>query len=84
MITTTALLKQYILTTLEQLPEQTLPEVVLFLDYLQYRNKNQEQRQTLYHPVAMGGIWAGIHISDDDIATIRREMWLGFGEEDNL
>ncbi len=53
MITTPALLKQHILTTLEQLPEQTLPEVVLFLDYLQYRNKHQEQQQTRYHSVSV-------------------------------
>jgi len=32
-------------------------------------------QQTPYRPVALGGLWQGITITDEDIAKVRREMW---------
>ncbi len=34
-----------------------------------------------YQPVQAGGIWAGVTISDDDIAAVRREMQHRLGED---
>jgi len=39
-------------------------------------------QQTPYKPVALGGLWEGITITDEDIAEVRREMWSNFGEHE--
>jgi len=82
-------LKKHVVTILDALPEETLAEVARFLDYLQYRLAQQPSetafpasQQTPYKPVALGGVWAGVTITDQDIAEVRREMWSGFGERD--
>ncbi|MEW5985816.1 MAG: hypothetical protein AB1791_04200 [Chloroflexota bacterium] len=75
-------IRQGIETSLEVLPEETLSEVIAFLEYLQYRQSRQAQQQSPYKPVALGGLWAGVTIGDEDIAQVRQEMWSGFGELD--
>ena len=71
-------LKQHILATLDTLPEQALEEVVTYLDYLQYKLSQHPPPMTPYRAVALGGLWEGITISDEDIANLRREMWGSF------
>ena len=80
-------LKQQVVTILDTLPEETLAEVTTFLDYLQYKLKHHptdtdvpSSQQTPYKPVALGGLWEGVTITDEDIAEVRREMWSNFGE----
>jgi hypothetical protein len=80
MMNSTTSLKQHILATLDSLPEESLSEVATFLEFLQY--KHAGQRQTPYVPVALGGLWQDISISDEDIAEVRREMWSSFGERE--
>ena len=70
--------KEQVLTVLDTLPEEALKEVAAFVDYLQYRLG----RPTAYKPVALGGLWAGITITNEDIAAVRREMWSSFGERE--
>ncbi|MCI0396821.1 MAG: DUF2281 domain-containing protein [Chloroflexi bacterium] len=75
-------LKEQIVKSLERLPEETLPEVMTFLEYLQYKQVRSTSGPTPYVPVPLGGIWAGVTITDEDIAEARREMWANFGELD--
>jgi hypothetical protein len=76
-------LKKQIAKTIETLPESSLLEVATFLEYLQYRESlSMRQSPTPYTPVALGGLWPGVVITDEDIDEVRREMWLGFGEQD--
>jgi hypothetical protein len=75
-------LKQQVLTVLDTLPEEMLEEVAAFLDYLQYKLGRRPPQQTPYKPVALGGLWEGVTIADEDIAEVRREMWGGFGERE--
>jgi len=70
--------KEQVLVVLDTLPEEALKEVAVFVDYLQYKLGHQ----TPYKPVALGGLWAGITISDEDIAAVRREMWSSLGERE--
>jgi hypothetical protein len=79
-------LKKHVVEILDELPEETLTEVVRFLDYLQYRLERHtvdtavpSSQQTPYKPVALGGLWEGVTITDEDIAEVRREMWGDFG-----
>lgn len=66
-------LKQQILATLNTLPEETLEEVATFLGYVRYKLKRDASQPTPYKPVALGGLWAGITIPDEDIAEVRRD-----------
>ena len=80
-------LKKRVLTILDELPEESLAEVARFVDYLQYKLKHHpldtaipSSEQTPYKPVALGGVWEGVRITDQDIEEVRREMWGQFGE----
>jgi hypothetical protein len=88
-VTTQVELKKHLVTILDKLPEETLAEVARFLDYLQYRLEHYSldtaipsSQPTPYKPVALGGLWEGVMITDEDIAEVRREMWSGFGERE--
>ncbi len=88
-MTTRVGLKQQVVTIVDTLPEETLTEVVIFLDYLQYKLEHPPagvgvllSQQTPYKPVALGGVWKGVTITDEDIAEVRREMWGSFGERE--
>ena len=48
-----------------------------FVEFL----RSQVQEKPPYTPVALGGLWKGIEVTDEDIAAIRREMWAGFERE---
>ena len=61
---------------IDQLPESALLEVARFLEFVSYKQKNTPP----YTPVALGGLWQDLTISDEDIATVRQEMWQGFGD----
>ena len=79
MITQEALKKQ-VVAAVDELPRDALEEVVTFLDYLQYKLAQRSSQHIPYKPVALGGLWAGITITEEDIAEVRHEMWEGFGE----
>jgi hypothetical protein len=88
-VTTQVELKKHVVTILDELPEETLAEVAKFLDYLQYKLEHHpldtavpSPQQTPYKPVALGGLWEGVTITDEDIAEVRREMWGDFGERE--
>lgn len=80
--------KQRLLAAIDELPDDALAEVASFAEY--QRSKAGEGRfpepeaddTPLYRAVKVGGLWKGIHISDEDIAEVRREMWDGFGDRD--
>jgi hypothetical protein len=68
-------LKKQISQTIDTLPESSLIEVATFLEYLQYRESlSTRQSATPYTPVALGGLWQGITITDEDIDEVRREI----------
>jgi len=51
------------------------------VEYLQYKLGRHPSSPTPYKPVALGGLWAGVTITDEDIAEVRREMWGRFGAD---
>jgi hypothetical protein len=69
-------LKDKITQLLDDLPESSLIEATTFLEYLQYRQMNQNlKRETPYVPIKLGGLWVDVEISDEDLAEVRHEMW---------
>ncbi|MFZ1550456.1 MAG: hypothetical protein WAV53_03540 [Anaerolineae bacterium] len=64
---------------LESFPEVTLREVVTFIEFLNFKRQTQTHVQTPYVPVALGGLWQGVTLQDEDLAAVRREMWQNLG-----
>lgn len=69
-MTTQNEVKQRILHLLDSLPPEQLEEVADFVEFLQRR-----QRRLKYEPVALGGLWKEVSLTEEDIGEIRREMW---------
>jgi len=78
-MTTQEQIKRQIITLLDALPEERLEEVADFVEFLYAKHT---PRQTMYSPVALGGLWPDVAISDEDIAEVRQEMWRDLGERD--
>lgn len=74
--------KERIVQALDTLPEETLSEVMTFVEYLEYRQTHPHGNDTPYVPIQLEGLWEGIDISPEDIDEVRDEMWANFGELD--
>jgi len=72
--------KQHVLALLESLPEESLSEVAAFLDFQQYKHEKRRGHADSFRPVALGGLWRGTRIGDEEIADVRREMWNRFAD----
>lgn len=73
--------KQRLHEAIDALPKETLAEVASFVEYQRYKHA-REQEAAPSKPVALGGLWKGLDITDEDIDEIRQEMWADFGERD--
>lgn len=69
--------RERIVTLLASLPDEVLPEVVTFIEFQWYKLAQQAANDGRPVPVKLGGIWAGVEITDEDIEAVRREMWDG-------
>lgn len=73
--------RQKIEQLLDTLPEESLPEVVNFLQYLAFK-----RRQPVTGPYQVvdqfEGIWEGYEITEDDIVEARQKLWGNFGNRD--
>lgn len=65
---------------IDELPEPALPEVAQFVKFVQFKLTKEPDVPDTYVPIALGGLWQEITISDEDIATVRQEMWKNFGD----
>ena len=72
--------KERIVALLDELPEDSLSEVVSFLEFQRYKRERADGKLTRPRPVKLGGLWAGVSITDEDIEAVRREMWSGIEE----
>ena len=75
MATSHAELKRRVLAAVKELPEDALAEVAMFLDYQRYRHRKRGANAPPYQPVALGGLWKGIQVTDEDIEAARSDMW---------
>lgn len=62
---------------IDELPESVLLEVARFLEFVRFKLDKQQSSPTLYTPVALGGLWNEVTITDEDIANIRQEIQSG-------
>lgn len=68
-------IKKRIILSLDNLPPESLREVINFLDYVRFKVQKKTQTATPYQPVALGGLWKDENIDANDIDEVRREMW---------
>ncbi|MDQ1352503.1 MAG: hypothetical protein QG657_2809 [Acidobacteriota bacterium] len=68
-------IKKRIMLSVDNLPPESLQEVIYFLDYVRFKFQKKNQASTPYQPVAFGGLWKNENIDDQDIDEVRREMW---------
>jgi hypothetical protein len=66
----------------DKLPDSTLADLLTWAQSRRDQQKVKSKRVPDFTPVAMGGLWQGLRISEDEITRIRQEMWAGFGEID--
>lgn len=73
-------LEQQLLENLRDLPPEKQKEVLDFVDHLKKENGAKKPRRSLL------GLWADLnfHITEEDIAEARREMWGNFPRDINL
>ena len=67
-------IEQQVLEKLRDLPPEKQKEVLEFVDSLKEKKRSAKPRRSLL------GLWAdlNIHITEEDIAEARREMWGNF------
>ena len=75
-------LKQNIITSLDNIPPEGLKEVQAFLDFVRFKSQKKTAKSKPYIPIAMGGLWEGEKITEQDIADIRKEMWGNLAKRD--
>jgi hypothetical protein len=74
-VTTRDDLRKRVLTALDRVPENVLEEMAKYLEHQRSRDRGDPSDDPPYKPVALGGLWAGVRISDEDVRDVRREMW---------
>jgi Protein of unknown function (DUF2281) len=68
-------IEQQVLEKLRDLPPEKQQEVLDFVDFLKEKNGGPKKPRR-----SLGGLWAdlNVHITEEDIAQARREMWGNF------
>jgi hypothetical protein len=74
--------KEHIIELLDELPQESLAAVADFVQYQRYKQLQKEPRTTRFRPTPLGGLMAGVTITEEDIAEARREMWGKFSDDD--
>jgi hypothetical protein len=64
----------------DKLPDSTLADLLTWVQSRRDQQKVKSKRAPDFTPVALGGLWQGLRISEEEITRIRQEMWAGFGE----
>ena len=66
----------------DKLSDSTLADLLTWAQSRRDQQKVKSKRALDFTPVALGGLWQGLRISEEEITRIRQEMWAGFGEID--
>lgn len=73
-------IEQQLIAKLRDLPPERQKEVLNFVDYLKEKSGANKPRRSLR------GLWSDLnfHVTEEDIAEARREMWSGFPRDIKL
>jgi hypothetical protein len=76
----TASYRQQAHELVDKLPDSTLVDLLTWVQSQRDRQPVKNKKAPEFTPVALGGLWQGLRISEEEIARLRQEMWAGFGE----
>ena len=62
----------------DKLPDSAITDSLTWMQSSRDRRQVRDEKSSDFTPVALGGLWQGIYISEEDIASVRQEMWAGF------
>jgi len=71
--------RQYVHELVDRFPDPLLSDIAQLLRTLEQLAQPLNGKKPPYTPVQLGGLWAGVSVSDDDIDAVRGEMWRNFG-----
>lgn len=71
--------RQYVHELVDRLPDPLLGDIAQLLHTVEQLTNPRNDKKPPYTPVKMGGLWSGASVSDEDIESVRREMWRNFG-----
>jgi len=67
-----------VMIMIDSLPADKWQDLVEFVEFLQFKSAKQPRKL-----IQLGGLWKHLpHITEEDIAEARQEMWSNFGERD--
>ncbi len=70
-------LEETVITNLRELPADKQQEVLDFVQFLRHKKVVVSGQRP-----QLRGLWAGVQVTEDDIAEIRQEMWGNFPRDD--
>ncbi len=76
--------RQYVHKLVDRFPESLLGDIAQLLRAVEQLVHPANGKKLPYHPLRMGGLWAGSVISDEDIESVRAGMWANFGESGDI
>jgi hypothetical protein len=65
---------------IDKLPDATVIDLLTWIQSKRARQQEQNKKVPDFAPVALGGLWQGLRVSEEEITLIRQEIWAGFGE----
>lgn len=79
-------LKEQIASKLDSLSVEALTDILDFVEYQRFKRERPpaELPTTPYTPVKLGGLIPELDLSEEEIDELRREIWSGLGDMNNL
>jgi hypothetical protein len=79
-------LKDQIVSKLDSLSIDALRDILDFVEYQRFKQERPatEEPTTPYTPVRLGGLIPELDLSEEEIDELRREIWSGLGDLNNL
>lgn len=72
--------RQQLHSLIDTLPDSQLVEARHWLQEFRQRHRANGETSTPFVPVALGGLWKGESVNDDDLVAVRKEMTADFLE----
>jgi hypothetical protein len=79
-------LKEQIVNKLDSLSIEALRDILDFVEFQRFKQERPPSNQptTPYTPVKLGGLVPELDLSEEEIDKLRREIWSGLGDMNNV
>ncbi len=76
--------RQYVHELIDRFPDPLLDDIARLLRTVEQLAYPINGKKPPYYPVQLGGLWAGVSVADEDIESVRKEMWRNFGKAEDI